>query len=73
MRYSLLNLMSAGQAAKRAGVSVWSIINWCKRHKIGVNIGGHWIVLKQRLKSHLANRNKRRTTSRKIHTEGRHG
>ena len=63
MKVDINDLMSTGQAAKRVGVSVWSIIDWCKRHNIGVNVGGHWIVLKQRLEGHLSERNRRRNPS----------
>ncbi len=60
MKVDINDLMSTGQAAERASVSVWTIIDWCKRHNIGLNIGGHWIVLEDRLDAHLA----KRTTSR---------
>ncbi len=63
MKVDINDLMSTGQAAKRVGVSVWSIIDWCKRHNIGVNVGGHWIVIKQRLEDHLSERNRRRRPS----------
>ena len=67
MKVDINDLMSTGQAAKRVGVSVWSIIDWCKRHNIGVNVGGHWIVIKQRLEDHLSERNRRRNPSRPTH------
>ena len=49
-----MNLFSVPQAAERLGVTESLVRRWCRAGKLGVKVGGRWIVTESELEQFAA-------------------
>ena len=47
--YDLEDTISVPEAEKLTGVSNVTIIDWCRKYKIGIKVGGRWRVSTDKL------------------------
>ena len=50
---SVVEMLTPAQAAKKMGLNVQTVREWCREGKVGVKAGGKWLISPDEVKQYL--------------------